>query len=463
MVKSSTCDAVRNAVEIAVAAGTTDEGDVALAAGTGTAAIHVVPTADADITDIVMDEADLDAGNGSIVAHVVVGTEPVFGAPVTYTIDHVRAGATLVAQIVRVCRKPGKGLAIACNDLYLRTVAEGRRGPEAIASALNGMPTWMGAIDPLGSWLDLGSLRGPHGLAFVGGKLWFTAEGAGVVGVYDPATRRVDSVLATGQARTHMIHVSADAARLVTTNTAAGTVTIARRAAPNGWEQTVIPSGAGVEGFDVTPDGREIWAASAQDGTITIIDAASRRVARTLDAHVEGANRLKITPDGKLALVSTLRGPDLAVFDVAARREVKRIPVGHGAAGILVQPDGARAYVACTPDDYVAVIDLGSLGQKGSDTDVSVALGINNKDQVVGYTYLPAFGEMPVQQVAFLWSRNARGIGKMVNLNNVLNETGKNYIVISATGINEYGQVVASAYDIYNGGVRSVLLTPVKQ
>jgi probable HAF family extracellular repeat protein len=113
--------------------------------------------------------------------------------------------------------------------------------------------------------------------------------------------------------------------------------------------------------------------------------------------------------------------------------------------------------------DGKSMIDLGSLGQKGSDTDVSVALGINNKDQVVGYTYLPAFGEMPVQQVAFLWSRNARGIGKMVNLNNLLNETGKNYIVISATGINEYGQVVASAYDIYNGGVRSVLLTPVKQ
>jgi YVTN family beta-propeller protein len=26
-----------------------------------------------------------------------------------------------------------------------------------------------------------------------------------------------------------------------------------------------------------------------------------------------------------------------------------------------MQPDGARAYVACTPDSYVAVIDLNSL------------------------------------------------------------------------------------------------------
>ena len=37
--------------------------------------------------------------------------------------------------------------------------------------------------------IDLGALRGPHGLDFVGGKLWFTAEGAKVIGSYDPATK----------------------------------------------------------------------------------------------------------------------------------------------------------------------------------------------------------------------------------------------------------------------------------
>ena len=67
---------------------------------------------------------------------------------------------------------------------------------------------------------------------------------------------------------------------------------------------------------------------------------------------------MKFTPDGKLVYVSTLGGPDVAVFDPDTRKEVKRIKVGRGAAGILMQPDGARAFVACTPDDYVAVIDL---------------------------------------------------------------------------------------------------------
>jgi len=37
---------------------------------------------------------------------------------------------------------------------------------------------------------------------------------------------------------------------------------------------------------------------------------------------------------------------------------VKRLKIGHGAAGILMDPDGSRAFVACSADNYIAVIDL---------------------------------------------------------------------------------------------------------
>jgi probable HAF family extracellular repeat protein len=106
------------------------------------------------------------------------------------------------------------------------------------------------------------------------------------------------------------------------------------------------------------------------------------------------------------------------------------------------------------------MIDLGSLGGNALDSDYSVALGVNSKDQVVGYTYLPAFGDMPLQQVAFLWSRNESGVGKMANLNQMIDKTGRNYLVIAATSINDKGQIAAVAYDIFNGGLRAVLLTP---
>ncbi len=127
----------------------------------------------------------------------------------------------------------------------------------------------------------------------------------------------------------------------------------------------MVPVGRGVEGFDVSPDGKEIWAANAQDGTVSIVDVVTKTVTQTLAANVNGANRLKFTPDGKLVFVSTLSGPDVVIINAGTRREVKRLKVGRGAAGIQMQPDGARGYVACTPDNSVAVIDLKSLEVTG--------------------------------------------------------------------------------------------------
>jgi len=218
--------------------------------------------------------------------------------------------------------------------------------------------------------IDLGPLRAPHGVTFVGGKLWFTAEAAKAIGSYDPAAKKVDWILGTGQNRTHMIHVWPDLSRIVTSNVNSATMTIIEKVTSAGrgrggsqtdWDETVVPVGRGAEGFDVSPDGTQIWAANAQDGTISIVDVASKKVTDTLAANVNGANRLKFTPDGKDVFVSSLGGAELVIIDAATKRDAKRLKTGRGAAGIQMQPDGARAYVACTPDDYVAVIDLKSL------------------------------------------------------------------------------------------------------
>ena len=120
----------------------------------------------------------------------------------------------------------------------------------------------------------------------------------------------------------------------------------------------MIPVGRGVEGFDVSPDGRELWTANAQDGTLSIIDIAGKKITSTLDAKVLGANRLKFTPDGKLVLIASLGLGELVIYDAASRKEFKRVNIGHGAAGILMDPDGTRAFVACSPDNYVAIVDL---------------------------------------------------------------------------------------------------------
>ena len=239
--------------------------------------------------------------------------------------------------------------------------------------------------------IDTGALNGPHGLAFVGGKVWFTAEGAKAIASYDPASARIDWIMGTGQNRTHMIYVIPDEKQIYTTNVSSATVSILEKVTlppmgpppgmrppqgsqpppPGGnqlrmdWNETVIPVGKGDEGFDVSPDGRELWTANAQDGTLSVIDLTIRVMTATLDAKTFGANRLKFTPDGKLVLISSLGNGDLVIYDAASRKEFKRVKIGHGAAGILMDQAGNRAFIACGPDNYVAVLDLKTLEVTG--------------------------------------------------------------------------------------------------
>ncbi|MFZ1009315.1 MAG: YncE family protein [Candidatus Sulfotelmatobacter sp.] len=313
----------------------------------------------------------------------------------------VRAEDTPVNALLILAKQDGMLLIVDPASLHVIAHIPVGKDPHEVIASTDGQTAYasnygsgafntLAVVDlvaqkPLPS-IDLGALRGPHGLTFVGGRVWFTAEGSKAIGSYDPATKGVDWILGTGQNRTHMIYVSPDMKWIATTNVSSGTVSMIEKGmsgpgqggppagagAPRGpggpmgpprpdWNETVVRVGNGSEGFDVSSDGKEIWVANAQDGTVSIIDVASKQVRETLAADVGGANRLKFTLDGKLALISSLRSSDVTVIDTATHKTIKKITVGHGAAGILMEPGGARAFVACSPDGYVAVIDLHSM------------------------------------------------------------------------------------------------------
>jgi YVTN family beta-propeller protein len=248
--------------------------------------------------------------------------------------------------------------------------------------------------------IDLGALRQPHGLEFVSGKLYFTAEGAKVVGRFDPVTQKVDWVIGTGQDRTHMVIASKDQKTVLTSNVSSGTISIIEQVPPgqgrgpggpppggrggpppNGrgpagpppgggrgpggppgggnpdWTITDIPVGHGSEGFDLTPDGKELWVANANDKTISVINLAEKKVVATLPS-TSNANRLKITLDGKYAFVSDLGGTDMLIIDVATRKPFRTMKMSASSEGLLMSPDGAHVYTTLNDHDSVAVIDL---------------------------------------------------------------------------------------------------------
>jgi len=228
--------------------------------------------------------------------------------------------------------------------------------------------------------IDTAPFLGPHGMAYLNDKLWFTAQGSKAVARYDVTTAKFDLAIGTGQEVTHLLYVTPNGKKFYTTNVDSGTVSIFENmpvqptVPPTGvlpptakphmdWVQTLINVGKGAEGFDVSPDGKELWTATPE-GVLSIIDAENKKLATTIDTGVLGLHRLKFTPDGKLAVLVSVRTGDLLFYNTKTRKEIKRIKTGQGAA-MLMDAIGNRLFISCSPNDYIAIIDLKTMEVTG--------------------------------------------------------------------------------------------------
>ena len=72
---------------------------------------------------------------------------------------------------------------------------------------------------------------------------------------------------------------------------------------------------------------------------------------------IDHANRLRFTPDGKLVLISEFAKRRSGHLRRRIAQEFKRTGLGHGSAGTPADPDGVRAFVARSPDNYIAILD----------------------------------------------------------------------------------------------------------
>ncbi len=206
--------------------------------------------------------------------------------------------------------------------------------------------------------IDVSPLSRPHGLAFLAGKLYFTAEADKKVARYDPVRDRIEWQFETGQTTTHMVMATRDAMTVLTSNIGSDSVSAIQQGRDGVWTQTVIPVGKGPEGIEISPNGREVWSAHSRDGGLSIIDLRTMKVVQTVAIGTKRSNRVKLTPDGKFALVSDLDAGEIVVLDASARKVIKHVPLGKAPEGILIPPSGGVAYVAVNGDNFVAAIDL---------------------------------------------------------------------------------------------------------
>lgn len=222
--------------------------------------------------------------------------------------------------------------------------------------------------------IDLGAPARPHGIQFEpdGVHVAVTAEVRGTLLRVNIETGETVASIPTDQQASHMVVLSPDGARAYVSNIASGSVSVLDLVA--GRLVTIIETGDGAEGLDVTPKGSELWVGNRANDTVTVIDTETLEVVEQLRCG-RFPIRVKVTPDGGRVLVSCAASGEVAVFDAETRRELARIPMveedgenaddggnvftqGPVPIGILIPADGRHAYIANTNANIVTVIDL---------------------------------------------------------------------------------------------------------
>src|SRR5215470_3047473 len=101
-----------------------------------------------------------------------------------------------------------------------------------------------------------------------------------------------------------------------------------------------IPVGDEPQNLAIHPNGRVVYVSNTVSGTISVIDAASRRVVDTIRVGTEPYG-IALTPNGRKLYVANARSNDVSVIDTATNCVIKKITgVGDEPRGVAITSDG---------------------------------------------------------------------------------------------------------------------------
>lgn len=210
--------------------------------------------------------------------------------------------------------------------------------------------------------IELVPSQGPHGLVWLDdGRLVATAERSQTLVVVDTANGDRLTHIDTGQRGSHMVAVSADKSRAYTANIPAGTVTVIDLQAARKLRDIAV--GGNPEGLALAEADRTLWVADLQGARVQAFDTQSFE---RLAGIATGPSPIRVltSPDGRWVVTSNLGDGSLTVIDAATRRKVRDIKLSEGDSArqvtILFSRDGRLLYVAETGPDTVAEVDFAS-------------------------------------------------------------------------------------------------------
>ncbi len=169
----------------------------------------------------------------------------------------------------------------------------------------------------------------------------------------------------------HAIVVSPDGKRLYVTNKAdagngQGTVVVLDAATKD--VIATIDAGVFPEAAVLSPDGKHLYVADwnqdsnsfpiGVNGSVSVVDTTTNTISSTVEVG-HGPRSMALTSDGSRLYVVNQYDNTLSVIDTATRTVTATIPVGYWPWAVAVSPDGGTAYVGDS-NALVSVIDTGA-------------------------------------------------------------------------------------------------------
>lgn len=208
--------------------------------------------------------------------------------------------------------------------------------------------------------IDISAFGNRHAITFAGNHLYIGHENNRLISRYDPASKTIDEVIGL-PGGSHMLIVTPDENRIFTASSNGQLISIIDRVTNDRGRKNFVfhnfPGDTRMEGMALSPDGTEFWVLHMHEKKLSIINVSEMKLVDTISFEGGLNNRIKFTKDGKYVLMNELYGSELRVWDVATRKEVKRIDVGAGGEGILIDPVRPRAYYAVSAGNKLVVID----------------------------------------------------------------------------------------------------------
>jgi YVTN family beta-propeller protein len=190
-------------------------------------------------------------------------------------------------------------------------------------------------------------------------------EKVGGLSVIDASTLKVVTRFNTGFG-VHEIGLSDDNHYAFVTNKQSGTLSIIDVRKLTKIKDLKV--GSLPTGVAFSPLSKAVYVINEGDGDVVVIDAQRNEIVTRIKAE-PGLHAIRLAPGGRFGFVVNRRTNVVNVFDSATNELLHTIPVGKAPDQVSFTRN--YAYVRSRGDEFVTMINLASLGKKGTETIIT--------------------------------------------------------------------------------------------